>query len=47
MISESPTEIVSLYAVVRNDIGMSPGKCASQAGHGYLGAFLEASRSFP
>jgi peptidyl-tRNA hydrolase len=47
MIFRSTTEIVSLYAIVRNDIGMSPGKCASQAGHAYLGAFLEASRSFP
>lgn len=26
---------------------MSPGKCASQAGHAYLGAFLEAQQSRP
>lgn len=26
---------------------MSPGKCASQAGHAYLGAFLEAQKSTP
>jgi peptidyl-tRNA hydrolase len=26
---------------------MSPGKCASQAGHAYLGVFLEAQRSHP
>lgn len=38
---------MSLYAVVRNDIGMSPGKCASQAGHAYLGAFLTAQQSSP
>lgn len=38
---------MSLYAIVRNDIGMSPGKCASQAGHAYLGAFLTAQQSTP
>lgn len=38
---------MSLYAVVRNDIGMSPGKCASQAGHAYLGAFLTAQSTIP
>lgn len=43
----SSAEVVSLYAVVRNDIGMSPGKCASQAGHAYLGAFLQAQESHP
>ena len=26
---------------------MSPGKCASQAGHAYLGAFLTAQQSHP
>ena len=45
MTAASPAEVVSLYAVVRNDIGMSPGKCASQAGHAYLGAFLQAQES--
>lgn len=40
-------EVVSLYAIVRNDIGMSPGKCASQAGHAYLGAFLTAQPVIP
>lgn len=39
--------MVSLYAVVRNDIGMSPGKSASQAGHAYLGAFLAAQELTP
>lgn len=43
----SSAEVVSLYAVVRNDLGMSPGKCASQAGHAYLGAFLQAQKSHP
>lgn len=38
---------MSLYAVVRNDIGMSPGKSASQAGHAYLGAFLTAQSVIP
>jgi len=38
---------VSLYAVVRNDIGMPPGKCASQAGHAYLGTFLNAQQLSP
>ena len=38
---------MSLYAVVRNDLGMSPGKCASQAGHAYLGAFLTAQPVCP
>ena len=38
---------MSIYAVVRNEIGMSPGKCASQAGHAYLGVFLEAQKSNP
>lgn len=36
-----------MYALVRNDINMSPGKCASQAGHAYLGAFLSSSKLRP
>lgn len=32
-----------LYAVVRTDLGMSAGKCCSQAGHGFLDSFLAAS----
>lgn len=31
-----------LYAIVRSDLGMSAGKIASQAGHAYLGAFLQS-----
>ena len=27
---------------MRNDLGMEPGKIASQAGHAYLGAFVQA-----
>ena len=36
-----------LYAIVRSDLGMTPGKSASQAGHAYLGAFIEASKKTP
>lgn len=36
-----------LYAIVRSDLGMTPGKSASQAGHAYLGAFIEASKQTP
>jgi len=32
-----------MYALVRMDIGMETGKIASQAGHGYLGAFVKTS----
>ena len=32
-----------LYALVRSDLGMSAGKVASQAGHAFIGAFLQAS----
>ena len=32
-----------LYAIVRMDLGMDTGKIASQAGHAYLGAFLNAN----
>jgi peptidyl-tRNA hydrolase, PTH2 family len=32
---------------VRTDLGMSPGKIASQAGHAYLGAFLNCQESSP
>jgi peptidyl-tRNA hydrolase len=30
-----------MYAVVRSDLAMAPGKLASQAGHAFLGAFLQ------
>lgn len=36
-------ETLKLYALVRSDLGMPPGKLASQAGHAFLGAFLQAS----
>ena len=29
-----------MYAIVRGDLAMTPGKAASQAGHAFLGAFL-------
>jgi peptidyl-tRNA hydrolase len=34
-----------LYALIRNDLGMDAGKIASQAGHAYLGAFLQCKDS--
>ena len=33
--------------MVRTDLGMSPGKIASQAGHAYLGAFLNCQQLDP
>ena len=33
--------------MVRADLGMTPGKIASQAGHAYLGAFLKCQESTP
>jgi peptidyl-tRNA hydrolase len=36
-----------LYAIIRTDAGMSPGKQVSQGGHAYLGAFIEASKQTP
>lgn len=39
--------MVRLYAIVRSDLGMSTGKSISQAGHAYLGAFIEAQRLRP
>ncbi len=30
-----------MYAVVRTDLAMEPGKIASQAGHAFVGAFLQ------
>ena len=32
---------------MREDLGMSPGKTASQAGHAYVGAAFEAQRLLP
>lgn len=31
-----------LYAIVRQDLSMTPGKAASQAGHAFLDSFLKA-----
>lgn len=33
--------------MVRTDLGMTPGKIASQAGHAYLGAFLKCQELHP
>ena len=33
--------------MVRNDLGMTPGKTASQAGHAYLGAYIQALQIRP
>lgn len=35
--------ILRLYALVRTDLGMVEGKKISQAGHAYLGAFINAN----
>lgn len=32
-----------MYALIRTDLGMSPGKMASQAGHAFLGAFVQCN----
>ena len=39
--------LLRLYAIVRNDAGMPHGKAISQAGHAYVGAFVEAQHSAP
>ena len=36
-----------LYAIVRSDLDMSPGKLASQAGHAYLNSFLKCLAADP
>lgn len=36
-----------LYAIVRTDLGMTPGKLAAQAGHAYVNTFLAALASDP
>src|SRR5690349_13889585 len=37
---DDPT--LRLYAILRGDLAMSPGKAAAQAGHAYLDAYLVA-----
>lgn len=32
-----------MYAVVRTDLSMTAGKCASQAGHAFLDSFLKST----
>jgi peptidyl-tRNA hydrolase len=34
-----------MYALLRQDLGMTPGKSASQAGHAYLESFVKTDRS--
>ena len=34
--------VLKMYAVLRGDLGMDTGKACSQAGHAYLGAYLNA-----
>lgn len=36
-----------LYAIVREDLDMTPGKIASQAGHAYLDTYLKALEDTP
>ncbi len=36
-----------LYALVRSDLGMSPGKMVAQAGHAYVQTILSCLRSQP
>lgn len=35
-----------LYAIVRGDLHMPPGKLAAQAGHAFMGAFREANAAW-
>ena len=43
--TQVPDTTLRLYAIVRLDLGMDTGKIASQAGHAYLGAFINAEPS--
>lgn len=36
-----------MYALVRQDLGMSPGKTAAQAGHAFLDSYLAAGAGDP
>lgn len=47
--SRSPSEEdpYRLYAIVRDDLSMPPGKLASQAGHAYLNSYLESMTQRP
>ena len=36
-----------LYAIIRGDLNMSPGKIAAQAGHAYLDSYLKAQDMRP
>jgi len=39
--------VLRLYAIVRSDLDMPPGKLAAQAGHAFLDAFFAAQRLRP
>jgi peptidyl-tRNA hydrolase len=36
-----------LYAIIREDLNMSPGKLSAQAGHAFLDSYLETERINP
>ena len=38
---------LKLYAIIRADLGMTPGKLSAQAGHAFLNAYLEAFEKDP
>lgn len=42
--SPVPDTTLRLYALVRTDLGMDAGKIASQAGHAYLGAYINPTQ---
>ncbi len=42
-----PDPTLRLYALIRTDLGMSPGKVVSQAGHAFLGAAIRCQETNP
>ena len=45
--TEAEVDPYRLYAIIRKDLEMPAGKLASQAGHAYLNAFLQAQKLRP
>lgn len=43
----STDNTLRLYAIIREDLKMPPGKMAAQAGHAFLNAFIEAQSINP